>query len=185
MITRMPLSSSELPKHSPWGVPDSGEQYGEGVICVGTPSHGGFILDHERNKKIHSAWRREDRTYEEDGDWAIVAHTYPEMFEEHQINRADQILRNWRPHEYAKVTGKTVPLEESHVLRRERFDEENKDRYVAVAAEGRGDLVKVTATRGGNRSSSDRKTFMVPRGEYKNGELSFVIDQARHPELTD
>ena len=185
MTARENLLPNELPKHTPWGAADSGERYDEGIIRVGTPGHGGFLLDDKANSQVHQAWRRSDRAYEEDGDWAIVAASFPDLFSEEEKDRADKILRNWKPDQYTAVTGTPLQLAESMKLRQRKFEVDNKTNYVAVSAIGKGDLVKVTAALGGDRNSKDRKTFMVPRGEYTHGENGFVIDPAKHPEIAD
>jgi hypothetical protein len=178
------LLTSELPKSTIWGTPDTGRRYGEGVILVNTPGHGGFILSPEVNAKVHSAWRTDDRCYEEDSDWSIVAITFPEMFTEAELVRAHVTARNWMPHQYMEATGAVVTPEESSKLRLELLAEQNKDKLVVTSAIGRGDLVKVTATIGGDRSLKGR-TFMVPKDEYKRIEGGFVVDPARHPEIVD
>ena len=46
--------------HTPWGAADYEKIYAEGVIFHGTPSHGGFRLDAERNAKVHPLLREQD-----------------------------------------------------------------------------------------------------------------------------
>ena len=178
------LTSFELPKHTPWGPAESGSEYAPGIIFVHTPGHGGFILDSKQNGKVHEAWRQNDCTYEKDCNWAIVSITFPELFNESENSNADQILRNWLPYEYMTVTNKNIKTEESRFLRQQAFKEKNNENYVVISAEGRGDVVKVTATKGGDRRSEDKKNFIVSRDEYIIGENGFVIDLQKHLEIS-
>lgn len=62
---------------TPWGRSDYAKEYAPGIVWYGTPSHGGFKLDRERNAAVPDYMRREGGWYEEDCDWAIVATVHP------------------------------------------------------------------------------------------------------------
>lgn len=170
-------------RSTPWGRAQSCTTYGRGVQCYGTAGHGGFLLSKGMNDQVHEAWRSKNGAYEEDGDWAVVAHTFPALFTDREIRSADRTLRDWRPDEYMAVTGKTVTEAESHVLRDRAFKTRHANDYVVVAAvscDDRPGMVKVWATIGGDRSK-DSKLFLVPTAEYQSVPLTyFVVDPARH-----
>ena len=87
---------------TPWGEADHVEKIGEGVVQVGTPSHGGIGVDREvAAKRLTAAARAQATTqggrywFEEDCDWAIVAREMPEMFSESHRERAVESLERW------------------------------------------------------------------------------------------
>lgn len=91
--------------------------------------------------------------------------------------------KSWNPDFYTRLTGETVAVEESHVLKRRKFEADNADNYVTKAAWGdwHDDVPKgyvgVTATR---KSDGDEKRFLVPESEYDSRNGSFVVDTSRH-----
>lgn len=175
--------SIQTPPSSIWGTPQMATQYGPGIILVSTAGHGGFILTPERNHEVHSAWRDYAGNYEHDCDWAIIAHTFPELFTERERRQADQTLRNWRPHEYQLATGLIVETAESRELRRQAFERLNAANLVVIAAQNDPNapgMVECTATRGGDRRATARK-FLVPAQEYeRRSEFGFLIDETVH-----
>lgn len=87
---------------TPWGVPDEQRELAEGIIFVGTPSHGGFWLDEERNALVPASWRKasfngqgEGGWYEEDCDWCLVALTFPGLFEATERAAARLTFQHW------------------------------------------------------------------------------------------
>ena len=87
---------------TPWGEADHVEKLGEGVVQVGTPSHGGIGVDREvAAKRLTAAARAQATTqggrywFEEDCDWAIVAREMPEMFSERHRELAVESLKRW------------------------------------------------------------------------------------------
>jgi predicted heme/steroid binding protein len=171
---------------TPWGSSQGGTKYAEGIESHDTAGHGGFKLSAALNRQIHSAWRRKGGWYEEDCDWAIVAHTFPQHFTAYERKLAEQSLKRWMPHEYMAVTGKTVDLSESFTLREEIHAREHANDWMAISAissESNPGMVVVTATIGGKREAASAKDFLVPAVEYeKRNSLSFVIDPSRHAE---
>ncbi len=88
--------------HTPWGNADHVEKLGEGVIQVGTPSHGGIGVDHDvANRHLSVAARAEAIRqggrywFEEDCDWAIVCNEMPALFSERDRELAVQSLARW------------------------------------------------------------------------------------------
>ena len=170
---------------TPWGVSDSAVEYGPGVVVHSTPSHGGFKLDRANNAKVHAALRSAGGWYEEDSEWAVVAHTFPALFTERERAGARRTLVNWRPHDFMAATGETIRIEESRALREEAFKEASKDSLVVISALRRDDgRVDVTATLGGERKpGTERRNFVLEPGVYDQGEFGFVIDLALHEEI--
>ena len=84
---------------TPWGRADHQKRRGSGsashyVMFFSTPSHGGFLVTADMLAKMPSAlreiktWAGENiygKWYEEDGDWAIVALAFPELFDPKDI----------------------------------------------------------------------------------------------------
>ena len=174
-----------------WGRSQSATQYATGVTSHSTAGHGGFKLSAGRNAKVHPALREAGGWYEEDSDWAVVAHTFPELFTTYERDVADKSLRNWKPDEYTQATGIEVTPEESSTLRDRAFASENAGNYVVLSAVYSSDhpgMTEVNATLGGKRPSygedwNDRK-FLVPSAEYSAVPLGkFVVDLERHEEM--
>lgn len=172
---------STAPKNTPWGKPQTCTLLAEGIWTISTASHGGLKLDRERNAKIPASARRPSGWYEEDCDWSIVALVFPDPFTAEQRKHAEKTAKDWRPEAYTAITGKTVAIEESFMLRRAAFERETHDKFVVRAAfGGRGvgpGTIRVLARRA---STGEEATFLVDTAEYTVGELSFVIDEARH-----
>ncbi len=174
-----------------WGQSQCAERYAAGIVFHGTAGHGGFKLDTRRNAKVDPAWRIAGGWYEEDNDWAIVAHTFPEAFTTLERRNADRILRDLYPDQYMRITGDVLNVSESETLQNRAFAEAAKDKWVVVSAitskEDRG-MVVAKATLGGKRPGYgeewDDRTFLVPADEYEGrSRHGFVIDLARHEEL--
>ena len=64
---------------------------------TGTPSHGGFHLDPDRNAHIHPLLRSADGFYEEDCCWAAVAQAFPDLFTDFEKRCAEETIRHWYP----------------------------------------------------------------------------------------
>lgn len=105
-----PRPSRQL--HTPWGGADHVENLGEGVIQVGTPSHGGIGVEKSLAAKRMSVEARSEAIqqdgwywFEEDCDWALVAAEIPELFSERHRELAAESLKRWHP-KYLAATGK-------------------------------------------------------------------------------
>jgi hypothetical protein len=181
---------------TPWGTSDSSKKHADGVVEVSTPSHGGFHLDPERNAKVHAAWRDKGGWYEEDCEWAIVALTFPDLFEPAHVEKAHTSAKNWMPDAYEKVFGVPVTAEESHERREQEFHRANADKLVVTAAWGYRNnkvgrvpvpegMVGVVARIGGNgpgTTGNAERYFLVPDHEYEACRRGFVVDDQRHPQ---
>jgi len=173
-------------KMTPWGKPQSCEEYGEGVFFYSTASHGGYKVT--KQKAIPEALRNETGWYEEDCEWARVALGFPDLFTAYEKKAAEQTLRTYEPNVWEAFYGRTLLPGESRARDDERFLEANKDRLLVISASSHDEnLVKVYATLGGARSVGLKQhIFLVDRGEYeRNRATAFVIDPERHQEITD
>ena len=62
---------SMVGKRSPWGTIDHEEPICDGIVFVGTPSHGGIKLAAWRNTYVPAHLREAGGWYEEDCAWSI------------------------------------------------------------------------------------------------------------------
>jgi hypothetical protein len=95
-------------KDTPWGRADYKKVIADGITFYGTPSHGGFHLTPERQAAMPDALRLSDPWYEEDCDWVRIVCAFPEAFEAETREKAEAILKNWRPDAYEAWSGKTL-----------------------------------------------------------------------------
>jgi hypothetical protein len=181
---------SSLDRHSipsgtstPWGGAQASHQYGEGVVCHSTASHGGFQLDRTANAKVTAAYRNASGFYEEDCEWAKVAHAFPHLFTARERECADKTLRHFWPDAYERINGTVFPAGASRVKDRRAFDERHRNHWVVIAAITSGHepgFVECIASIGGARGSATEQRYLVPKAEYVAGPHGFVIDPARH-----
>lgn len=176
---------------TPWGMSDSQTVKTRGIIFYGTPSHGGFHVCHSLNGLIPEYMRRESGWYEEDCDWAIVAVSFSQLFDEKELELARQTLRSYEPEAYEKFYNVVLKPGESYAKDQKQFHLDHANDYLALAAwrvpykgipEG---TVGVFAGRGGRltngRYPEDTAHFFVPAKEYDSrGNFPFVIDESRH-----
>ncbi|WP_245455634.1 DUF7007 domain-containing protein [Neorhizobium lilium] len=59
---------------TPWGMAQISRQFANGIVLHSTASHGGFHLVENANAIVHALYRNDDGFYEEDCEWAKVAH---------------------------------------------------------------------------------------------------------------
>lgn len=172
--------------HTPWGWADSASVVADGIGRVSTPGHGGFKLAPKMNAKVDAAWRTRGGWYEEDCEWAIVVLTFPKHFDEAKVASAKAVAKATFPDAYETVTGETVTLAESHVLRKREFAKETANKLVVICAYGDwhkavpAGMVGVVATVGGKRETGTPETkLLVPASEYHlRAEFGFVIEDA-------
>ena len=183
------MLKSTNPTYTPWGKADYEKVYAEGIVFYGTPSHGGFKLDRERNAKVHPALRERDGFYEEDCAWAKVAFTFPEVFSEKDREAAIRTLKEWYPDEYETVAGVILAPGESHVKDEQLFLERHANDWIVISAirsDQHPGMVECIATIGGRRGhwgkpDSTERRYLVPDAEYdRRGKFGFVIDPTHH-----
>ena len=81
---------------TPWGIAQTVGKVAEGIWFVTTASHGGYVLDAERNAVVPMAVRLASFQgqgvlgyYEEDCDWRHVVRAFPEHFDRDVVVAAD------------------------------------------------------------------------------------------------
>lgn len=171
---------------TPWGTSQGAEEYADGVVRHSTASHGGFKLSVRRNAAVPEPYRCQDGWYEEAVEWAVVAAAFPELFTAHERRSAERTLRNWKPYAYEAVNGVVLAPGESFVKDHDAFLAQHADDLLAISAiNADNGMVRVTASRGGDRQGPTR-IFLVPREEYAaRGPHAFVIDESRHEEVVE
>ncbi len=118
------FSSSVRPVASPWGVIEQAEQLLPGIWNVVTASHGGLILSVARQAAMPAALALDDGFYEKHIAWGRVVMAFePEfadaaVYARSHIQVARDTVRCWHTSAYTAFTGETVPVNESHVLKR-------------------------------------------------------------------
>ena len=94
----------KVPVHTPWGAPDMIEHIvPDHVVLYTTPSHGGYWVSPAHRRKMPAALRAirpfaGPGWYEEDCDWAIVALSWPGLFQPQSLRYA---LRAGQAHQKA------------------------------------------------------------------------------------
>lgn len=89
-----------VPTDTPWGAPQTVEEYAPGVVKISTAGHGGFWLDDKAMEKMPSTcrgalWAGRSNWFEEDVDWSWVALSYPELFPRAHVEAARRTFEGW------------------------------------------------------------------------------------------
>jgi hypothetical protein len=175
---------------TPWGLADQVIEIAPGIRSVSTPSHGGYKLDAKRNAQVHVAWRRSGGWYEEDCEWAIVAFTFRASFSAADVAHAIRSLKANQPDAYTLVTGESVRLEESHVLRERAEKDAAKGKLQSYVAWGswhnlvpKGQ-VGVACKVDGRNGTGPERFFLIPEKEYELRSSVFVVDPSKHEEVS-
>ena len=172
---------------TPWGASQQNELYDEGVVFYSTASHGGFFHSPDRNVLVNARLRNGEAWYEEDGEWAKVAFTFPALFTTWERKVAGRTLRNDQPDAWEAILGVVLLPGESSLKDERQFRRDHGDRWIVTSAgrsEGDADMVRCIASLGGILTPGARREYLVPRAEYEPGRFGFVIDDTRH-ERTD
>lgn len=192
---------------TPWGPVQDLTHIADGIVEVGTGSHGGMKLSPQRNRQVPTALRTSSGWYEEDCEAQIVLMTFPDEYaasrtrERRSDNdpwtdpafvaeRARASVKNWSPDGYEKATGETVAPGESTVKDERLFLEAHAADQVAVSASSSDEhpgMVEVTTTTGGGRDPGgweNQRVFLVPKDEYDTARKRFVADPDRHTDIT-
>ncbi|MQW86381.1 DUF7007 domain-containing protein [Sinorhizobium saheli] len=170
--------------NTPWGPSQGATLYAEGVVSHTTAGHGGFKLSAERNAAVHPLLRADDGFYEEDAAWAIVTHTFPDLFTRYDRRIADQTVRDSWPDAWETIFGRALTSGESREKDARAFAWAHAGDWVVIAAirsEHYDDMTEVIATVGGKRGDSAmERRFLVPSADYAAGRFGFVIDEGKH-----
>lgn len=191
---------------TPWGAADSQEVCAPGIICYGTPSHGGYHLDDARMARLRKLFPgfktfAGGPWFEEDCDWCVVALAFPEAFKATAQESAESTLRHYQPDVWEAHYGRKLLSGESRARDREVFAAEHANDLIVTSAIGQVSwkphiaegMVEVTATVGGNmaadgfvHSAKLFRKFMVTSEEYgQRGPFGFIVDPTRHPEIIE
>jgi hypothetical protein len=170
---------------SPWGKVHDRREIAPGITFVSTASHGGIHLSAERQATMREKNLPVQKWYEEDCEYSLVVLGFPQFFPD-VVQHANESVKNWFPDEYAKHTGKPVPVEESMKLQERAFAEQHEDDYVVISASSHHKdcpegMVLCLATKGGSRVRYETThAYLVPKSEYNPGRFGFVIDENKH-----
>lgn len=108
--------------NTPWGISDFQRKVANGIICYGTPSHGGYHLSETRLSELETIDSDLLKTftgrgwYEEDCDWSIIRYMYAGYFKAcnwsySTLTDAIETIKHWKPEIYAKIqAGLIKPL---------------------------------------------------------------------------
>ena len=168
---------------TPWGTAQLSRQFADGIVLHSTASHGGFHLNQNANLIVHSLYRNDNGFYEEDCDWAKVAHAFPQLFTTYERRLADRKLRDCYPDAYERVMGVILNGNQSHLRDRQEFEIRHRNDWVVISAlnsHHHPDFVECIATLGGIRGDAGERRFLVPRNDYAIGRHGFVIDPVKH-----
>lgn len=176
---------SRIAASTPWGPSQFATIYAEGIVSHVTAGHGGFHLSSERNLRVSPLLRKSSPWYEEDAEWAIVAHTFPDLFTTYERKCADETIRNSWPSAWEAIHRRELAPGQSWTKDRDAFERKHAGDWIVISAifsTYHADMTEVVATRGGMRDHrAAERRFLIPSGEYKTrGPFGFVIDQQRH-----
>ncbi len=176
---------SRMAANTPWGPSQLATIYAEGIVYHMTAGHGGFQLSAERNIRVHPMLRKSSLWYEEDAEWAIVAHTFPDLFTSYERKCADETIRNSWPSAWEAIHGRELAPGQSWTKDRDAFESEHAGDWIVISAvfsSHHADMTEVVATPGGIRDHhADERRFLVPSSEYATrGPFGFVIEERRH-----
>ncbi|WP_286202815.1 DUF7007 domain-containing protein [Rhizobium lusitanum] len=168
---------------TPWGVAQISWQYADGVVLHSTAGHGGFHLDENANAVVHPRYRNDTGFYEEDCEWARVAHAFPQLFTAYERRLADRTLRDYYPDAYERVVGASLLEGQSRARDAQEFEKRHRNDWVVIAAlnsNHKPGFVECIATPGGKRGGTDERRFLVLSSDYVIGQHGFVIDPLKH-----
>lgn len=88
-----------------WGIADYKQELAEGVYEVGTPTHGGIVVEERVADKYLSKSAQEESTFEfglfhfeEDAEWAIFAKENPTLFSKKELRYVDYYINTYFSH---------------------------------------------------------------------------------------
>lgn len=168
---------------TPWGTAQVSRRYADGIVLHSTASHGGFHLDENANGTVHPLYCNDGGFYEEDCEWAKVAHAFPPLFTPYERRLADRTLRDTYPDAYERVMSVTLKDGQSHIRDRQEFEKRHRNDWVVIAAlnsDHKPGFVECIATLGGVCGETGERRFLVPGSDYTIGRHGFVIDPVKH-----
>lgn len=191
----MTADEPKVGDHSPWGRIDNARRLADGIVCVGTASHGGIYLSPSLNVAMPDVFRCESGWYEEDCEWALVALIYPDAFSEKAQASAHETIKNWFPDAYETWSGVVLKPGESRQKDERSFLDEHAKDWIVISAFGSwhksvpdgwvgvyakpGEFLKANSA-----NASTTRLFLVTTDEYETRKETlgmFVCDPLRHP----
>lgn len=187
----MSIEEPKVGSPSPWGRIDHTDNLADGIVQVGTPSHGGIHLAAALNAAMPEVFRSRDGWYEEDCEWALVALIYPHAFDAKSQESAHKTVKNWMPDEYEAWSGVTLKPGESRKKDERTFLQAHANDWIAGSAYGswHESVPKGWVGVSAHRPSSppdEKRHFLVPMEEYdapkdQSAVGFFVCDPLLHP----
>jgi hypothetical protein len=179
------MTTTNIPKRSPWGKVQDAWVKGEGIVSVSCAGHGGVKVSAKQNKRIPESVRKADGWYEEDVEWAIVALCFPEAYPdpEHQ-KQAKCTVADYYPEALEQLTGEKPTLANSRKLREEEFKKTTNDKFVVKTAWGLlpgipAGKVKTLAVR---KSDNLSQYYLVDTEDYyRQSVFGYVITEKDIP----
>lgn len=178
-LTALDRPTIQAGASTPWGTAQVSRRYADGIVLHSTAGHGGFHLAENANNIVHALYRNDTEFYEEDCEWAKVAHAFPHLFTTYERRLADRTLRDYYPDAYGRVMGVILNASQSHMRDRQEFERRHRNDWVVIAAlnsDHQPGFVECIATLGGIRGETGERRFLVPRSDYVIGRHGFVID---------
>ncbi|MCZ7977384.1 hypothetical protein EXN32_11930 [Agrobacterium tumefaciens] len=184
-LSALGRNQTRMAANTPWGPSQLATIYAEGIVSHMTAGHGGFHLSAERNACVLPMLRKSSPWYEEDAEWAIVAHTFPDLFTAYERKCADETIRNSWPSAWEAIHCRELAPGQSWTKDRQAFERRHAGDWVVISAifsSHHADMTEVVASRGGRRDGRAQEIrFLVPRAEYAaRDRFGFVIDPDRH-----
>jgi hypothetical protein len=135
---------------TPWGMSQMATIYGSGLVSHVTAGHGGFHLSPDRNLAVPIALRNETCWYEEDVEWAAVAHAFPDLFTGYERRAADETIRHHWPEFWETVHGRPLSSGESRGKDRQEFERIHEGHWIvtsAILSQHHAGMTEVVASR--------------------------------------
>jgi len=91
---------------TPWGPAQQEENIGMGIIRVDTAGHGGYFVPPDARRMMPKAALKTFAGlgwYEEDGDWCLVALSFPHLFTAEHLEMARRTVAAWHSKEVCRA----------------------------------------------------------------------------------
>lgn len=156
---------------TPWGRSDyttSLSGFGDEVVQASTPGHGGIgiLIMGSRFEQLSAKAKKWGQTcagriwFEEDCDWAIVAHEFPDLFSEEHQRMAEDSLKTWN-RDYLGLEPETAHRDET-----ERFARTAWGDWHETVPEGFVGVILGD----GERGSENLISGLLPAEDYASSE---------------
>lgn len=124
-----------MSNHTIWGPIQTSVTIAEGIRCVTTALHGGYILSQQRLTEMPAAFPQGAHgQFEEDLAWCFVVLAFPHFFSDALSHDAAQTCKDWFPHEWETWTGTTLSVEDSSAKRTEAWYQAHAKDWLVISA---------------------------------------------------